>query len=214
MLVETRMTRNPITATPEMPVAEAQRLMRVEKIHRLPVLDKEKQLVGIVTEKDILYASPSPANTLDIHELTYLLSKLPVKKVMSSVVVTINRQTTIEEAARIMVDNNIGGLPVMEGDTLVGIITESDLFKVFLELFGVRKKGIRLTVLIPEKPGELSNITQALYNKGADIVSFSTFLGTDSTNAVCTLKVVNITQEDALEVVKPYILQIIDVREV
>ena len=98
MIIERRMTRNPVTATPDMSIAEASALMKQEKVHRLPVLDKDKKLVGIITEKDILYASPSPASSLSIHEMAYLLSKLTVKKLMSKNVVTISKDTTVEEA--------------------------------------------------------------------------------------------------------------------
>jgi acetoin utilization protein AcuB len=79
MIIERRMTRNPVTATPDMSIADASSLMKQEKVHRLPVLDKDKKLVGLITEKDILYASPSPATSLSIHEMAYLLSKLTVK---------------------------------------------------------------------------------------------------------------------------------------
>ncbi len=214
MIVKTRMTRNPITISPDTPVAEAQRIMRREKIHRLPVLNKKKELVGIVTEKDLLYASPSPATTLDIHEMTYLLSQLTVKKVMSTQVLTIPSDTVLEEAARIMVDSDIGGLPIVDSGVLVGIITESDLFKVFMELFGARQSGLRVTILIPDKPGEISALGQAVFETGGDIISLGTFLGTDATNAICTMKVINLSKEVLIEALKPCCLEIIDIREV
>ncbi len=214
MIVKNRMTRNPITISPDTPVAEAQRIIRREKIHRLPVLNKKKELVGIVTEKDLLYASPSPATTLDIHEITYLLSQLTVKKVMSTQVLTITSDTVLEEAARIMVDSDIGGLPVVDSGSLVGIITESDLFKVFMELFGARHSGLRVTILIPDKPGEISALGQAITEKGGDIISLGTFLGTDASNAVCTIKVQGLAKDVLVEALKPCSIEIIDIREV
>jgi len=214
MIVKNRMTRNPITISPDTPVAEAQRIIRREKIHRLPVLNKKKELVGIVTEKDLLYASPSPATTLDIHEITYLLSQLTVKKVMSTQVLTITSDTVLEEAARIMVDSDIGGLPVVDSGSLVGIITESDLFKVFMELFGARHSGLRVTILIPDKPGEISALGQAITEKGGDIISLGTFLGTDASNAVCTMKVQGLAKDVLVEALKPCSIEIIDIREV
>jgi acetoin utilization protein AcuB len=138
MKVGQRMTRNPITITPDVTVPEAQAIMRREKIQRLPVVDNKGQLVGIVTSLDLIHASPSPATSLDIYEMHYLLSKLHVEKVMTKNVITVTQDLPIEEAARIMVDNKISGLPVMRGDILVGIITETDLFKLFIELFGAR----------------------------------------------------------------------------
>jgi len=148
MIVEKRMTRNPITVHPDTTVIDAQALMRREKISRLPVVDRNGRLVGIVSEKDLIYASPSRASTLDVYEMNFLLSKLTVETVMTKKVITIDGDTPVEDAARIMVDNDIGGLPVMKGNTLVGIITESDIFKMFLELFGTREKGLRVTLMI------------------------------------------------------------------
>ena len=161
MIIERRMTRNPVTATPDMSIAEASALMKQEKVHRLPVLDKDKKLVGIITEKDILYASPSPASSLSIHEMAYLLSKLTVKKLMSKNVVTINKDTTVEEAARMMVDQDLSSLPVLEGDKLIGIVTKSDMFKILLELFGARHFGVRVSFIVEDKPGTIAKISQA-----------------------------------------------------
>ena len=113
MLVGERMTKRPITVDPETPFEDALHLMRREKIRRLPVVGKKGKLVGIVTEKDLLYASPSPATSLSIYELHYLLSKLKVHEVMTKEVITVTEYTPLEEAARIMADNKIGALPVM-----------------------------------------------------------------------------------------------------
>ena len=162
MQVAYRMTRNPITITSHTPVNEARNMMKKEKIHRLPVTDKHGRLEGIVTEKDILYASPSPATSLDVWEISNLMNKLEVHSVMTKDVISITTQTPIEDAARIMSDNNIGGLPILEDDILVGIITESDIFKVFIELFGAREKGLRVTILMPEKHGELAAVSSAI----------------------------------------------------
>ncbi len=214
MIVKRRMTRNPVTIHQDVPVAEAQRLMRQEKVHRLPVLDKHKQLVGIVTEKDVLYASPSPASTLDVYEMNYLLSKLTVKHVMSSPVISIDPDATIEEAARIMVDNNIGGLSVVEDGNLVGIITESDIFKIFIELFGARERGLRISMLVPSDPGELARLAESIYGHGGNIISFGTFLGTTPSNALCIMKVTGMEKGEVLDVLKPLVIEFQDVREV
>ena len=166
MLVKERMTRNPIFVRPDTPVTEAQAVMKREKIHHLPVLDKEERLVGIVTEKDLLYASPSVATTLSVYEMTSLLAKLKVEKVMSREVISIAEEVPLEEAARIMADNNIGGLPIVRGKTLVGIITESDLFRIFIELFGAREKGVRVSLTIANVKGELESIAGAVAKAG------------------------------------------------
>ena len=214
MIVRERMTKNPVTVHDDVTVTDARKIMQREKVHRLPVLDKKGQLMGIVTEKDLLYASPSPASTLDVYEMAHLLSKLKVGSVMTRKVITIDEDTTVEDAARVMSDNNIGGLPVMRKGQLVGIITESDLFKMFIELFGARTKGIRATVLVPERRGELADISAAIRDKGGNIISLGTFLGEDSSNALFTIKVEGITKEDLLDCVKPYVEEIRDIREV
>lgn len=214
MIIERRMTRNPVTANPEMSVAEASALMKREKVHRLPVLDKDRKLVGIISEKDILYASPSPVSTLSIHEMAYLLSQLTVKKLMTRDVVTITKDTTVEEAARLMVDQDLSSLPVLEDGKLIGIISKSDLFKILLELFGARHYGIRMSFLVEDKPGAIAEISNILSANGVDIIAFGTFMGTDSSNAVCTIKMQGISMSKAVELVKPLVMEVLDVREV
>jgi acetoin utilization protein AcuB len=214
MLVGKRMSPNPITIHQDTPVTEAQALMRREKVHHLPVVDKRERLIGIVSEKDLLYASPSPATSLNVWEVSYLLSKLSVEKVMSSKVATVTEDTPIEDAARIMSDNNVGGLPVLRGSQLVGIITESDLFHLFIELFGARHKGTRITLLVPEQPGELARITSAVAAKGGNIISMGTFLGEDPSTSLCTLKVEGVPQAALVAELKPLSTRIVDVRDV
>ena len=214
MIIERRMTRNPVNASPEMSVAEASALMKREKVHRLPVLDKDRKLVGIISEKDILYASPSPVSTLSIHEMAYLLSQLTVKKLMTRDVVTITKDTTVEEAARLMVDQDLSSLPVLEDGKLLGIISKSDLFKILLELFGARHFGVRMSFLVEDKPGAIAEISNVLSANGVDIIAFGTFMGTDSSNAVCTIKMQGISMSQAVELVKPLVMEVLDVREV
>ncbi|MFL7807164.1 MAG: CBS domain-containing protein [Anaerolineae bacterium] len=213
MLVYERMTHHPITVHPDLPVAEALRIMREEKIRRFPVMDrKTNALVGIVTEKELLYASPSPATSLSMHEINYLLSKLTVDRVMTTELITVQEDTPIEEAARILVDNNIGGLPVMRGDTLVGIITETDLFRTFIELFAARESGVRLTLLVPEQKGELAMITDAISELGGNIVTLGTFLGEDLSNRILVLKVGDVPEEQLVDKMKEIGTRILDVR--
>ncbi len=138
MLVHERMSKHPITITEDTPINEAIELMRAEKVRRLPVLSKKGELVGIVSEKDLLYVSPSPATSLSIYELNYLISKITVGQIMTTDVIAVSEHTPLEEAARIMADNKIGGLPVMRDGELVGIITESDIFRSFTEILAAR----------------------------------------------------------------------------
>ncbi len=213
MIISRRMTRNPVTATPEMSVGEASDLMKREKVHRLPVLDKDKNLVGVITEKDVLHASPSPATSLSIHEMAYLLSKLKVRDLMTKDVVTISEDTTVEEAARLMVDQDLSCLPVVQGNKLVGIVSKSDMFRILLELFGARHYGVRMSFLVEDKPGTIARISAALAAKGLDIVSFGTFTGTDPTNAICTIKVQGCTKTELLDLMKPLVAEVLDIRE-
>jgi len=212
MTVGQRMTKNPITVKLDTPVSEAQYTMRKEKIHRFPVVDKELRLKGIVTEKDLLYATPSPATTLDVYEMSYLLSKLKVDEVMTTDLVTVTEDTTIEEAARVLVDNNIGGLPVLRDGKLVGIITESDLFKVFLEMFASRQKGIRMTMVVPEERGELARLSGAVSAIGGNIIALGTFLGEDSSQTLLTMKVQDVTVEALQAALLPLVKKIVDTR--
>jgi acetoin utilization protein AcuB len=212
MLVYERMSRHPITITADVPIDEALKLMQAKKIRRLPVLDKKGKLVGIVAEKDLLYASPSPVTSLSIYELHYLVSKIKVADVMTKDVITVGENTPLEEAARIMVDHKIGGLPVLRGGALVGIITETDLFKIFLELLGAREAGVRVTMLVPERLGILATITRDIAEKGGNIISLGTFLGEDPTNSLITVKVAGVEQETLVSGMKALGMEIVDAR--
>jgi acetoin utilization protein AcuB len=206
------MRRNPVTVTEDVGVGEALRIMRENKIRRLPVLDRHGKLIGMVSEKDLLQASPSPATSLSIFELNYLLSKLTVKKVMGSPVITVDEQTPLEEAARIMADNRIGGLPVMRGDELVGIITETDLFKIFLEMLGAREAGVRLTLKVPDRRGLLADLTASIAGIGGNIISLGTFVGDEPGTALITVKVADVSEQALLESIAHIEAGVIDIR--
>lgn len=213
MVVKRVMTPNPFTVFTDTPLSEAQALIRREKVHRLPVLDKHKKLVGIVSEKDLLYAAPSPATTLNVYEMGELLYKLKVETIMTKKVITITEDTLLEDAARTLVDNDIGGLPVMRDDHLVGIVTESDIFKLFIELFGTRHRGLRVTLRLPDELGEIARVTSAIAQAGGNIISLGTFPGDDPTNMLCTVKVAGLSIEEVREVSSPLVDEIMDIRE-
>ncbi len=214
MLVGNRMTPDPITVSPDLSIAEALEQMRQADVHRFPVVDKKGKLVGIVTHQDLLYASPSSVTSLNVWEVTYLLNQVRVKETMTRDVITVAEDCPIEEAARMMRDKEIGGLPVMRGEELVGIITESDLFDVFLELFMAQEEGIRLTVLAPYYKGSLAQISAAITERGGLIHALNTFLGEDEETWGCHLRVADIGQEELLDAVKPLVVKVLDVREV
>lgn len=214
MLVGSRMTPDPITVSPSLSVADAMEQMRQDQVHRYPVVDKKDNLVGIVTDKDLLYASPSSVTSLTVWEITYLLNQVMVKEAMTKKVITIKEDCPIEDAAAIMRENAVGGLPVMRGDQLVGIITESDLFEVFLELFMAQEKGVRLTVMAPYVIGSLAQITAAVTEAGGLIHALNTFLGKDESTWGCHLKVADIGKEKLVDIVEPLVVEILDVREI
>ena len=211
MFVGERMSYPVISVNPGMPINEALTLMRKERIRRTPVI-KDGQLVGIVSDKDLLNASPSPATSLSIWEMNYLLSKITVRDVMTKDVQTVTHDTPIEDAARIMADNKIGGLPVVKDDKVVGIITETDLFKIFLEMMGARESGVRCSVIVRNQPGELAKITQALTGVGGDFVAFGQFLGSDPSNRMVTFKVARLEEDQVRQLLEPLVERLVDIR--
>jgi len=212
MLVGERMSHPIISIAPDMPVHDALDMFKRERIRRAPVV-KEGKLIGIVSDKDLLNASPSPASSLSIWEMNYLLSKITISEVMSKKVLTVNEDTPIEEAARIMADNKIGGLPVMRDGHVVGIITETDLFKIFLEFMGAREKGVRVTALIDDKPGQLARITNTIAELGGNFIAFGQFTGEDPSNRLVTFKVSGVKKDEIKNAVSHIAKEVWDVRE-
>ena len=211
MLVGERMSHPVITIPPDMPIVDVLNLMKREHIRRTPVI-KNGKLVGIVSDKDLLNASPSPATSLSVWEMNYLLSKITIKDVMTRQVLTVTEDMPIEQAARIMVDNKIGGLPVLRGDQVVGIITETDLFKVFMELMGAREMGVRVTALVHEERGQLARLTQAIASAGGNFIAFGQFTGETIENRLITFKVAGLGLEQVQEITIPLVEKITDIR--
>jgi acetoin utilization protein AcuB len=211
MLVGERMSKPVITIPPDMSISDALNLMKKERIRRTPVV-KDGKLAGIVSDKDLLNASPSPVTTLSIWEMNYLLSKVTVSEIMSKNVMTVTEDTPIEQAARIMADNKIGGLPVMHDGHVIGIITETDLFKVFLELLGAREAGVRVTALVEDKPGRLAALTEAIAAKKGNFVAFGQFTDENLSNKIITFKVKGLPLEEVKEAVEPVVKEILDIR--
>ena len=212
MLIGERMSHPVISVPPEMPIIDALNMLRREHIRRAPVV-KDGELSGIVSSHDLLNASPSQATSLSIWEMNYLLSKITVSDVMTKEVITVDVNTPIEEAARIMADNKIGGLPVTRGKKLVGIVTETDIFKLFLELLGARDAGVRVTALLPEKPGSLAKLSKAITESGGNFVAFGIFAGDDTTNREVTFKVSGIDETTLRSVIEPHVVSIKDIRK-
>jgi len=214
MLVREWMTSPPITITPDITVPDALRLMHEKKIRRLPVLDRHGKLIGIVSDSDLLYASPSPVSSLSVWEVHYLLGRLKVEEVMTRQVITVTEDAPLEEAACIMADNKIGGLPVMRDGELVGIITETDLFKVFLQVLGARRSGVRVTAQVSETPGTLARVTGAIFAAGGNILAFSQTMDPTGSRWEVTFKVEGVAKDRLVEALRPVVLKILDVRQV
>ncbi len=213
MLVKDRMSRPVITTGPQASLADAAGLMATEHISRLPVVDPRGKLVGIITEKQILSYSPSKATLLDAFEIQGAMNRIPVEKVMTREVITLAADTPIEEAARIMADHEISGIPVLSGSSLVGVICETDLFKAFLEVLGAREPGVRLSVLLPKIPGELARLTRVICDAGGNIISVGSFYGESSDTGEVTVKVEGVAKDKLVELVAPCVKKIVDVRE-
>lgn len=197
MLVVERMTRNPVTITGETTVKGALQIIQENQLRHLPVLDESDMLVGIVSEKDLLRIN----------------TEEPVQDIMTRNVVTVTEYTALEEAARIMADSKISSLPVMRNGRIVGIITETDLFNVFLELLGAREHGVRVTMLVPEEKGMLASVTGEIAGMGGNILAMSTFMGEDPTNRMLTVKVSGAPTEKMIAIMEALGMEIVDVRE-
>ena len=203
MIITDRMKKNPGVATPDMSIPDAKAKMKAEKVHRLPVLDEGRRLVGVISEKDILLAAPSPASTLSTYESNYLLSRLKVKDIMSRNPHTITKETTIEEAVRLMVENDLSCLPVMEDGFLIGIVSKSDLFKILLELLGAKHEGVRVEALVEDKVGTMAELSESFTKAGINILSLGTLDGPTDDTKVLTFKLQNADEEKVRSIVEP-----------
>ncbi len=213
MLVGERMSHPVLTVTVGVPVQDALASMKKDHVSQYPVVDKNGKLVGIVTDNDLINASPSEATTLSVWEISYLLSKITVERVMTGKVVTTTADTTVEKAASIMADAHISSLPVMQGDRMVGIITESDLFRILLEMLGARVPGVRLTAEVVDKPGKLFELAGAIHSLGGNIVGMGAIQGESTSTRLLILKVADVKLEALKQAVLPLVEKIIDLRE-
>lgn len=214
MLVGTRMSKPVITVHEDTSLEEALDLMQEQNVGRLPVVDAHGRLIGIVSERQLLREHPSEATTLSKWEQKSMMSKISIKKIMTRNVTTITENTTFEEAAKIMAQERISGLPVLDGDKVVGLVTQKDVFKVFMELMGAYEHGLRVTVLVTEKPGELARLTQKIFELGGNIIALGTFLGENTANRKITFKISGIDQTKLIEGITPLVEEIEDIREI
>jgi len=171
--IKENMQKNPITISPDASFYEARAIIRDKGIRHLPVVDKNHHLVGLITDRDIREAAPSDATSLSVHELHYLLGKLKVSAFMTpkNKLITISPETIIEKAVQLMHDHKIGCLPILEGENFIGIITETDVLGLFVDLFGLNKMGTRLTVALEDKPGQMHGILEVIKNLQVNIIA-------------------------------------------
>jgi acetoin utilization protein AcuB len=162
MLVRSKMTPDVITASPETSLADALKLTRGNRIRHLPVVENNR-LVGLVTDRDLRLAMPPVyASDTDHADLRTTLTNRTVSEFMTVNIITTTPDAPIETAARLLYEHHIGCLPVMEDDEMVGIITETDLLRAFVELFGADDAGSRIEIIMQDKPGELSRVVRAI----------------------------------------------------
>jgi len=172
-LINVWMKKNPITISPEASFYEARSIIRDKGVRHLPVVDKNDHLIGLVTDTDIREAGPSNASELSVHELHYLFGKIKVSSFMTprEKLVTITSDMTIEEAVQLMHDHKIGCLPVMDGEKLAGIITETDVLAIFTDIFGLKLKGTRITIALEDAPGKMLGALEVMKNHNVNIIS-------------------------------------------
>lgn len=166
MFVSDWMTKKVYTINPESPLSDAIKLLREKEIKHIPVVDKKNRVTGILSDRDIKEYTPSKATTLDIYELHNVLLETRITEVMKKKVVTVRPGLPIEEAAMLMYDKNIGCLPIVKDDKLVGIISDRDLFRVLVDITGVRHGGNRFYVVMPDRPGVTGEVLDIIKRHG------------------------------------------------
>ncbi len=213
MLVKDRMTPHPDTITTDTTLKEALDLVRSKPFRHLPVLDENGKLVGIVTEKSLVYASPTPTTTLSVFEVDYILSRTKVGQVIQGPVITVGPDLPIEEAARVMVDHRIGCLPVVKDNELIGIISDTDIFRVFVEGMGGGHPSLRITVTIPEEVGSLARVTSRIAALGGNIYSLAMFWGEQPEDRVVAFRLDGVDRETVVQALEANGVQVVHVWE-
>jgi acetoin utilization protein AcuB len=199
MYVGRRMTRNVVTVAKDASVLHVRNLLREKDINQVPVVDGKK-VIGVITDGDIRENSASPASTLSVHELNYLLSEMKAGDIMTRNPVTVSPETPIEEAAKILNEKGIGCLPVVSNDELVGIITTSDMLNVLLEVMGVGTPSSRIELSIPGDMGEICNIAGIVKGLGLSIISMVSTL--NQNDPATRLSVLRVNTDDIRELCK------------
>ncbi len=213
MLVKDRMVSDPLTITTDTSLKDALELIRSKPFRHLPVLDENDKLVGIVTEKSLVYAAPTPTTTLSVFEVDYILSRTKVGQIIQGAVITVEPDLPVEEAARVMVDHRIGCLPIVEDDKLLGIISDTDIFRVFVEGLGGGHPSLRVTIVIPEEVGSLARVTNRVEELGGNIHSLGIFWGKKPQDRVVAFRLEHVEQETAVQALEAAGIEVVHVWE-
>jgi acetoin utilization protein AcuB len=204
-----------VTITPDTSLQDALNLMHEHRFRRLPVVDEMGSLVGIVSERDLLYASPPPAPLVSGFELNHLLAELETREIMTREVITTTPDTFIEEAARLMVESKIGGLPVVgEGKEVVGVITETDVFMAFIDLYRAGHAGLYVTLKAWDRAGLTVELSKAVLGMGGDIVGLSSSYDEASGNYRLVIKGQEIEKDRVVALLASLGYHVIEVYEV
>ena len=176
MYVKDHMTVNPVTITVDTPLSKALEIMGKNHFHRLPVVDENQKLIGLITEGLVNDTSGKNATSLSIYELNYLLSRTQAKDIMIRDVHTISPMVFLEEAAEVMLENTVNVLPVVDEENyVVGIITEKDIFLTFVDLMGLKRQGTRFVMLIDDKPGVFAQVTKLFAQENANVENIAVY---------------------------------------
>ena len=180
MPVQNWMTTDVVSVGPDTSLLKVGKLMKDHHIRRIPVVDEQGQVIGIISDRDVRDASPSKATTLDMYEMHYLLAELKAKNIMTAKPITVKPTDTVEQAALIMLDNKVGGLPVVDdAGKLVGIISDHDVFKAMVDITGARLGGLQFAVELPDQPGTARPLFDLLRTHNARILSVLTVSNAD-----------------------------------
>ena len=182
MPVKNWMTTDVVSVGPDTSLLKVGKLMKDHHIRRIPVVDEQGQVIGIISDRDVRDASPSKATTLDMYEMHYLLAELKAKNIMTAKPITVKPTDTVEQAALVMLDNKVGGLPVVDdAGKLVGIISDHDVFKAMVDITGARLGGLQFAVELPDQPGTARPLFDLLRAHNARILSVLTVSNPDGT---------------------------------
>ena len=180
MPVKNWMTTDVVSVGPDTSLLKVGKLMKDHHIRRIPVVDEQGQVIGIISDRDVRDASPSKATTLDMYEMHYLLAELKAKNIMTAKPITVKPTDTVEQAALIMLDNKVGGLPVVDdAGKLVGIISDHDVFKAMVDITGARLGGLQFAVELPDQPGTARPLFDLLRAHNARLLSVLTVSNAD-----------------------------------